>query len=282
MDSSVLTKRCFMAAGVVLLMAGANGVRAQVAAQAAPEVNEVVAHPWVVPPPRREPEAYFTNLKDGDSREAPFVLRFGLSMRGIVPAGKTVGRAGHHHLLVDQALPMDFKKPLPFTPQYVHFGKGQMEAVINLPPGTHTLNLLLADQGHIPFFVYSKPLRVTITKQNANVTPAAVQGPARIEVLSPADQEMVKGPFRVQFHASSFNVSHVDAKAPDTNHFRLLVLREGKPAETFDFRQGQTEVWLNPPRGVYELKLEMVSNATNSVSARAKPVRISVTPSAPV
>ena len=105
---------------------------------------EVLAHPWVVPPPNREPQAYFTNVKDGDVLEAPFVLRFGLSMRGLVPAGKTAGRSGHHHLLVDQPLPLDFKKPLPFTDKYIHFGKGQMEHVVDLPPGTYTFNLLLA------------------------------------------------------------------------------------------------------------------------------------------
>src|SRR6187402_403412 len=72
--------------------------------------------------PTRQPSAYFTNLKDGDVVDSPFLVRFGLSMRGIVPAGKTAGTAGHHHLLVNQGLPLDFQKPLPFTEQYVHFG----------------------------------------------------------------------------------------------------------------------------------------------------------------
>ena len=63
-----------------------------------------------------------------------------------MPAGKTAGRAGHHHLLINQPLPLDFKKPLPFTEQYIHFGKGQMETVVDLKPGTCTFNLLLADQ----------------------------------------------------------------------------------------------------------------------------------------
>ena len=110
------------------------------AAAASAEASEVLSHPWVEPPPNRQPEAYFSNLKDGDSRVSPFVLRFGLAMRGIVPAGKTAGRAGHHHLLINQPLPLDFKKPLPFTDQYIHFGKGQMETVINLKPGTYNLN----------------------------------------------------------------------------------------------------------------------------------------------
>jgi hypothetical protein len=39
------------------------------------------------------------------------VARFGLSMRGIVPAGQSAGHAGHHHLLIDQPLPLDFRKP---------------------------------------------------------------------------------------------------------------------------------------------------------------------------
>jgi hypothetical protein len=278
MKSNAKIRHLLATAAVFLLM----GMASIAQAEAPPETSEIFTHAWVVPPPSRQPDAYFSNLKDGESREAPFVLRFGLSMRGLVPAGKTVGRAGHHHLLVDQPLPMDFNKPLPFTAQYVHFGKGQMEAVIDLPPGKHTLNLLLADQGHIPYFVYSKPLRVTITKRNPQITPAAVQGPARVEILSPADQEMVKGPFRIQFHASGYNVAHAEAKVAETGHFRLTVESDGRPAQVFDFRQGQTEVWLNPPRGVYEMRLELVSNTGAGVTAKAKAVRVNVTPSAPV
>jgi hypothetical protein len=220
---------------------------------------DVLAHPWVVPPPNRQPEAYFTNLRDGDTREGPFVLRFGLSMRGLVPAGKTAGRAGHHHLLVNQGLPLDFKKPLPFTEKYIHFGKGQMEHVVDLPPGTYTFNLLLADQGHIPYFVYGKPVKVTIAKRR-NAPAAEVLGPPRVEVLSPANEEAVRAPFRVQFHASGFGVSHQDAGVPATGHFRLTLVRAGKPAEVLDFRGGQTETWLNPPKGDYQMKLDLVSN----------------------
>ena len=241
----------------------------------APQVSEVLSHPWVEPPPNRQPEAYFTNLKDGESRVAPFVLRFGLSMRGIVPAGKTAGRAGHHHLLIDQPLPLDFKKPLPFTSQYIHFGKGQMEALVDLKPGTYTLNLLLADQGHIPYFVFSKPVQVTITAQDKKLTPAGVIGPKRLEILGLADQQAVKGPFRVQFHASGYNIAHLDAKVAESGHFRLTLERGGKK-EVLEFRQGQTEVWLNPPRGDYVLRLELVDNLGDQQMAAAPPLRINV------
>lgn len=221
---------------------------------------EVLPHPWVVPPPNRSPEAYFTNVKDGDVLEAPFVLRFGLSMRGLVPAGKTADRAGHHHLLVNQPLPLDFRQPLPFTEKYIHFGKGQMEHVVDLPPGTYTFNLLLADQGHIPYFVYGKPVRLTISRKRTLAAGENPAGPPRIEIARPAPGEVVRAPVRVQFHASGFGISHADAKMEGSGHFRLTLARAGKPPEVLDFRGGQTEVWLNPPRGEYDMKLELVSH----------------------
>ena len=247
-------------------------------AQAPANMSEIIAHPWVVAAPSREPETYFTNLKDGDKRETPFVVRFGLSMRGLVPAGKSAGRAGHHHLLINQALPLDFKKPLPFTDQYIHFGKGQMEMVINLPPGTYDLRLLLADQGHIPYFVYSKPLSVTVTKQNKDVTPASVQGPPRVELLDMVDRSGLRAPFRLQFHASGYNISNTTPRVAGTGRFRLTMVRAGQKPEVLDFVSGQTESWLNPPAGDYSLKLELVSNASgDNVEASARPVAVSVT-----
>ena len=234
-----------------------------------------VLHPWVVPAPRLVKEAYFSNLKDGASVESPFVAKFGLTGIGLAPIVKPVGKTGHHHLLVNRELPMDFSKPLPFNDQYIHFGKGQMETVINLKPGTYNLNLLLADQGHIPYFVFSRPLKLTITAQDPQVTPASVQGPKRIEILGLADQQAVKGPFRVQFHASGYNIAHQEAKVVDSGHFRLTLERGGKK-EVLEFRQGQTEVWLNPPRGDYALRLELLDNITQQAVATAAPLRLNV------
>lgn len=266
--------RCLMNACALVLLLAALG-RAD--AQSAPDAAETLLHPWVVGSPSREPETYFTNLKDGDSRETPFVLRFGLSMRGLVPAGKTAGRAGHHHLLVNQSLPLDFKKPLPFTEHYIHFGKGQMETVLDLPPGHYELRLLLADQGHIPYFVYSKPLKLTVSRQNRGVTPASLQGPPHIELLSVASHDTLRAPFRVQFHASGYNVSTVAPRVPETGHFRLTMSRAGQKPEVLDFTGGQTESWLSPPPGNYSLQLELVSNTGSGESMNvAKPVVVSV------
>ncbi|MDM0043001.1 DUF4399 domain-containing protein [Variovorax dokdonensis] len=238
---------------------------------------ELPDHAWVTAPPRWSPEAYFTNLEDGAARQSPFVARFGLSMRGIVPAGQTAGHAGHHHLLIDQPLPLDFKKPLPFTPQYVHFGKGQMEALIDLPPGTYTLRLVLADQGHIPYFVYSKPLRVTVTGQNKDASAATVLGPPRLEILGPADRSTVQLPMRMQLHASGYNISHAAPKLAGTGHFRVTLERPNQKPEVVDLTGGQTEFWLNPPRGDYSARVELVDNVSGKPTARGlKPVQFTV------
>lgn len=258
------------------LAAATSAAPAPAPAIAASQVPEIVPHPWVTLPPTRSPESYFTNLKDEEVRESPVLLRFGLSLRGLVPAGKTAGRAGHHHLLVNQPLPLDFTKPLPFTEQYIHFGKGQMETVLNLPPGKYELRMLLADEGHIPFFVYSKPLTLTISKQNRDVNSASLAGPARVEILSPPPGDTLRPPFRVQFHASGYNISHVGAKVPDTGHFRLVLERAGRKPEVLNFLAGQTEVWLNPPADDYALRLELVNGVTGAVMAQAEPHALKV------
>ena len=60
--------------------------------------------------------------------------------------------SGHHHLLVDrEVLPSLF---IPFDETHMHFGAGQTEAIIELEPGMHTLQLMLGSSTHgvqVPF-----------------------------------------------------------------------------------------------------------------------------------
>jgi len=85
---------------------------------------------------------------------------------GIAPAGIKIENTGHHHLLIDTDAPADMSQPLPASDKVVHFGKGQTETTLTLPPGKHTLQLLLADQNHIPHNppVISKKITITVTK----------------------------------------------------------------------------------------------------------------------
>jgi hypothetical protein len=77
------------------------------------------------------------------------VIRFGLIGMGVAPAGFEKINTGHHHLLIDTEVP-GFDQPIPSDFNHLHFGAGQTEAKITLPLGKHTLQLLLADENHVP------------------------------------------------------------------------------------------------------------------------------------
>ena len=95
---------------------------------------------------------YFISPKDGDSVASPFKVQFGLSGMGIAPAGVDKPKTGHHHLIIDATLsPEELKQPIPADAKHVHFGGGQTETTVTLPPGQHTLQLVLGDWSHIPF-----------------------------------------------------------------------------------------------------------------------------------
>ena len=235
-------------------------------------------HPWISAPLRsQQPETYFTNLQDGDRITTPFVLKFGLARYGLAPIVKPVDGAGHHHLLVNRDLPLDFKQPLPFNEQYIHFGKGQMETVLNFAPGEYTLRLLLADHKHIPYFIYSKPLRITVTAKNAGVDPKSLVKPG-IAILAPPGGEPQRGPFRVRLHASGYHVGHSDITDAGVGHFRLVAepAAGGAAAERIELARGLTEVWLSPPPGRYKLRAELVGNGDRKSMAESEAVEVEV------
>jgi hypothetical protein len=79
-----------------------------------------------------------------------FWLRMGLKNAGVAPAGIRKDGTGHHHVLIDADLPPP-GEPIPNNRNNLHFGGGQTEARIELPPGRHTLQLVLGDAEHILF-----------------------------------------------------------------------------------------------------------------------------------
>ena len=238
--------------------------------------SEETSHPWLVTAPRFLKETYFSNLKDDASIETPFLLKFGLTGMGLAAIDKPVVKTGHHHLLVNRGLPTDFSKPLPFTDQYRHFGKGQMETVLTFPPGQYTLQLLLADDKHIPNFVASKQIRITVTKKNEGVDPNGLVKPG-IAILAPHPGEAVKRPFRMMLHASGLNVSSATLSKKDTGHFRIKIKPEAGREEVIELFGGSTEAWLFPPTGPYSAYIEFLGNgAPHEVLYKSEPIRLQV------
>lgn len=233
-------------------------------------------HPWVVPAPRLLKETYFTNLQDGASIETPFLLKFGLTGMGIAPIVKPVAMTGHHHLLVNRELPLDFSKPLPFNDQYIHFGKGQMETVLNFAPGKYQLRLVFADDKHIPNFVYSKPLNITVTKKNDGVDPKSLMTKG-VAIQMPRNGDKLSTPFRVAMHVSGMNVSNTALREAGSGHFRLRVKPDNGREEVIALDNGFTEVWLKPPAGAYSARVEFIDNAgADQVLASSEPVTFKV------
>ena len=95
------------------------------------------AQPTPMPPDAR---AYIQWPSDGQRIVGGKLwVRMGLSGAGIAPAGIRVERTGHHHLLVDTPLPDDLTAEIPYDRNHLHFGRGQTEVQLELPPGRHTL-----------------------------------------------------------------------------------------------------------------------------------------------
>lgn len=108
-------------------------------------------------------KVYFISPQNGAEVTNPVTVKFGLSGMGVAPAGVDKPKTGHHHLLIDVDK-VDMENPLPADDNHKHFGGGQTEATITLPPGKHTLQLVLGDQNHVPHKppVVSEKITVTV------------------------------------------------------------------------------------------------------------------------
>lgn len=107
---------------------------------------------------------YFIAPENGATVSSPFTVKFGLKGMGVAPAGVNQANTGHHHLLIDVAELPDFNQPLPANNNNIrHFGAGQTETELTLPPGQHTLQLVFADYLHVPHDAPVVSEKITIT-----------------------------------------------------------------------------------------------------------------------
>ena len=107
--------------------------------------------------------AYIGWPNDGQVLAAgkPFRVWFGLRYMGVAPKDVKFPNTGHHHLLIDTDLPPTDEE-IPSDRNHLHFGAGQTETMLELPPGKHTLQLLMGDDKHIPHDPPIKSKKITI------------------------------------------------------------------------------------------------------------------------
>lgn len=105
---------------------------------------------------------YFVTPQDGAVISGPVKVGFGLSGMGVAPAGVARDNTGHHHILINKDELPEAGKPM--GADVKHFGGGQTETVLELPKGTHTLQLILGNHYHIPHdpLVISEKITITV------------------------------------------------------------------------------------------------------------------------
>lgn len=94
--------------------------------------------------------AFFIDLKNNDEVTSPFTVKFGIEGMKIAPAGISKSGTGHFHLFID-AEPLteaQQKNPIPADMKHIHFGGGQTQTNLTLPPGEHKLQLVMGDGAH--------------------------------------------------------------------------------------------------------------------------------------
>lgn len=120
-----------------------------------------------------EATTYVVNIEDGATVSSPVKIVFGLSGKGVAPAGVEKEGTGHHHVLLNRAPYGEAADDgemvefgIPADDNHIHFGGGQTEVTLDLEPGTHTVQLLLGDHNHKPHdpVVVSEVVTFTVTE----------------------------------------------------------------------------------------------------------------------
>ena len=112
---------------------------------------------------------YFVNIEDGATVSSPVTVVFGLEGMGVAPSGTEKENTGHHHLLLNRP-PMgegeedELSFGILADENHIHYGGGQTQATLDLPAGTHTLQLVLGDLNHVPHVppVMSDVITITV------------------------------------------------------------------------------------------------------------------------
>jgi hypothetical protein len=135
-----------------------------------PDEATTTAAPAAAPAETSAPAApagrvFIVSPTDGAEVTSPVTVSFGIEGFSVAPAGTYEAATGHHHLIIDAPLP-ELDMPVPADANHIHFGKGQTTTTLELEPGEHTLQLLLADGNHVPHEppLYSPVVTITVVE----------------------------------------------------------------------------------------------------------------------
>jgi Domain of unknown function (DUF4399) len=236
---------------------------------------------------------YFIDLKNGDTLPPKATVHFGLRGMGVAPAGSDRENSGHHHLLIDTELP-PLDQPIPNDFNHLHFGAGQTEAEVSLPPGEHTLQLLLGDKAHIPHSppIMSDPVRVRVVESGATAAPGAPRrhpspANARVYFVYPTDGAYVTRTPVIRFGLVNMGIAPAGVEKVNTGHHHLMIDVPLPPLDQpipndfnhLHFGAGQTEAQVTLPLGTHTLQLLLGddSHVAHVPPIYSKPITVTVT-----
>lgn len=147
----MMRRSLLLAAAAILIAAGCSKAPKLPRAKSSPGARVFIVEP-----------------ANGATVTSPVTVKFGIEGILLEKAGELKDNSGHHHLLIDQASLPPVDQPLPFSDQILHFGQAQTEGGVNLAPGQHTLQLLLAGGNHIPHDppVVSEKITISVSSPN--------------------------------------------------------------------------------------------------------------------
>lgn len=137
------TVTCLLLIGLLAMLVLAACVPAQAPAAQAPATDAAT------PAATGAPRVFFVEPADGATVTAPVKVVMGAE-NFVVEAATDVAVAGHGHLhiMVDTDC-VEAGQGIPKDDAHLHFGKGQLEAELELASGAHTLCLQAADGLHV-------------------------------------------------------------------------------------------------------------------------------------
>lgn len=104
----------------------------------------------------------FVEPANGATVSSPFKVKFAVAGMDVKPAGDMTANTGHHHLLINAA-PIKAGEVIPMDDKHIHFGKGQTETELTLPPGNYTLTMQFANGLHQAYGPgMNKEIKITV------------------------------------------------------------------------------------------------------------------------
>ena len=215
------------------------------------------------------PSARIAGPDDGATVSSPFEVTMEATGLIVEPSGEINEGAGHFHILVDTPF-VNAGVVIPTDEQHLHYGKGQTNATLELPPGEHTLRLQFADGAHTALEGDAYRDTITVIVEEGGQAPS-------VRFAGPDDGAIVSTTFEVTMEATGLIVEPSGEINEGAGHFHILVdtpfVDAGVVIPTDEqhlhYGKGQTTASLELPPGEHTLRLQFADGAHTALEGDA-------------